>query len=181
MFRRFEDFFGIKPVHISALFHTPYRSFINKYGDTQFAQGLFNVFSQESVDKMSNLVFKAYPRYAGGVSIFGYDWLGRIFGIARKNGKELVLMFEIGTLKVLEIPCDFISFLNVEIPNYHQDCLASDYFKQWLQVSSPPQKGHCIGYKIPLFLGGEDALANLEDSDMEVYWYLMSEISRKIM
>jgi len=39
--------------------------------------------------------------------------------------------------------------------------------------------GRCIGYKIPLFLGGEDVIVNLEDSDMEVYWYIVSEIKKR--
>ena len=28
-------------------------------------------------------------------------------------------------------------------------------------------------YKVPLFMGGEDSVENLEDSDMEVYWGVM--------
>lgn len=31
----------------------------------------------------------------------------------------------------------------------------------------------CAGYKIPLFLNGDDIVDNLEVSDMEVYWEIM--------
>lgn len=31
----------------------------------------------------------------------------------------------------------------------------------------------CVGYKVPLFLNGEDDIENLEVSDMEVYWEIM--------
>lgn len=35
--------------------------------------------------------------------------------------------------------------------------------------------GRCAGYKIPLFLGGED-----KDSDMEVYWGVITQIKNRI-
>ena len=31
----------------------------------------------------------------------------------------------------------------------------------------------CAGYKVPLFLNGDDVVDNLEISDMEVYWEIM--------
>ena len=34
----------------------------------------------------------------------------------------------------------------------------------------------CAGYKVPLFLGGEDSIHNLELSDIEVYWSLMAQL-----
>lgn len=179
MFRKFEEFFGEKTIGSSVCLLSPYKAFIKKFGGKQFAQGLFNAFTQDDLKKMEKLLYKAYPGFTGNVKLFGYDWLGRIFGLAKKKGKEIVLLFEIGALDVLEIPCDFLSFLNGEIPDYHGECLASDFFNRWKSVGAPPKYGRCIGYKIPLFLGGEDALDNMEDSDLEVYWYLLSEIGSK--
>lgn len=34
----------------------------------------------------------------------------------------------------------------------------------------------CGGYRIPLFLGGEDSLENMEVSDMEVYWDMTDQL-----
>lgn len=34
----------------------------------------------------------------------------------------------------------------------------------------------CAGYKVPLFLNGQDTLDNLEVSDMEVYWEIMAPL-----
>ncbi|MBQ6554892.1 MAG: DUF1851 domain-containing protein, partial [Firmicutes bacterium] len=36
-------------------------------------------------------------------------------------------------------------------------------------------------YKVPLFLGGEDDIPNLELCDMEVYWGILSQLKSKIM
>lgn len=34
----------------------------------------------------------------------------------------------------------------------------------------------CAGYRIPLFLDGEDSLENMEVSDMEVYWDMTDQL-----
>lgn len=34
----------------------------------------------------------------------------------------------------------------------------------------------CVGYKVPLFLNGQDDIDNRELSDMEVYWGLMGQM-----
>ena len=34
----------------------------------------------------------------------------------------------------------------------------------------------CVGYRIPLFLGGDDSLENMEVSDMEVYWDMTDQL-----
>ena len=51
------------------------------------------------------------------------------------------------------------------------------FFEEWKNYSNVKLKyGRCAGYKIPLFLGGEDIVSNLEDNDMEVYWEIMTQI-----
>ncbi|WP_419465904.1 T6SS immunity protein Tdi1 domain-containing protein [Bacillus spongiae] len=41
------------------------------------------------------------------------------------------------------------------------------------------QPDECIGYKVLLFLGGEDTEFNLEKREMVVYWNLCSQIIRQ--
>lgn len=177
MFRKFEDFFGETTKKQWSIVQSPYRRFVARFGGKQFAHGLFNAFTETDIYKMEAMVYKAYPEFANKTLLFGYDWLGRIYGITKKNGKEMIMQFEIGSLDVIRIPCDFLTFLNEEIPQYHKECLASEYFEQWKTIGDPPRYGRCIGYKVPLFLGGKDALENLEDSDMEVYWHILSSAS----
>ncbi len=86
-------------------------------------------------------------------------------------------MFEIGTDDILEIPCELEDFLNKEIPLYSDACLAMPFFEKWIDLFGKQiEYGRCAGYKIPLFLGGKDSENNLEDSDMEVYWSVMTQI-----
>ena len=52
-----------------------------------------------------------------------------------------------------------------------------EYDKETLKrFGNKIEYGRCAGYVIPLFLGGNDDITNLEDSDMEVYWNIMMQI-----
>lgn len=159
-----------------------YEDYIFQLGGKQFGKGIFRSFSSDNLFEWENIVTDAYPEFKGGFKLFGYDWLGRCFGIdLREKNKGKVLMFEIGTDDVLEIPCSFEEFLNEEIPLYSEACLAEQFFCEWLSHSKIEIKyGRCAAYKIPLFLGGEDVVTNLEDSDMEVYWGVIAQIKKQI-
>ncbi|MBR4670414.1 MAG: DUF1851 domain-containing protein [Butyrivibrio sp.] len=158
-----------------------YNDFITKLGGKRFGEGLFNSFSMENVSKWTEIIDEAYPAFKGLYKAFGYDWLGRCFGIdLRKDTFGNVLMFEIGTNDVLEIPCSFENFLNEEIPLYSDACLAKSFYDEWKNFSGKEiSYGRCAGYKIPLFLGGEDNVNNLEDSDMEVYWSVLTQVKNR--
>ena len=159
-----------------------YKDFIIQLGGKIFGKGLFNSFSEDNVEKWTEIVNEAYPEFQNTFKIFGYDWLGRCFGIdLRKNTYGNVLMFEIGTNDVLEIPCAFEQFLNEEIPLYADACLAKSFFDEWMNnFGKEIVYGRCAGYKVPLFLGGEDNVNNLDDSDMEVYWSVITQIKSRL-
>lgn len=158
-----------------------YNDFIMQLGGKRFGKGLFNSFSAENVKKWSEIVAEAYPEFRYKFKIFGYDWLGRCFGIDFRKNDGGILLFEIGTNDVLEIPCSFERFLNEEIPLYSDACLAKSFFDEWMEYSKVEiEYGRCAGYKIPLFLGGEDVVTNLEDSDMEVYWGVITQIKKQL-
>ena len=155
-----------------------YLDFVTNFGGKSFGDGIFNVFSAEEIDKWNGIVSEAYPEAGDKFKVFGYDWLGRCFGIdLSEETYGNVLVFEIGTGYVLEIPCEMKEFLNQEIPLYSEACLSRSFFDEYMKYSKKRlERGRCAGYKIPLFLGGDDTVENLEDSDMEVYWVILSQI-----
>lgn len=138
-----------------------------------FLNGMYRLFKTGDIEKWTAITEQSFPLYNGRFSVFGYDWLGRIFGLSRETGT--VLLFEPGTGEVLDIPASFEDFHNVEIVDYSEDSLASNFFSEWFQKNNKYQlKYHeCAGYKVPLFLNGDDVFENLEVSDMEVYWEIM--------
>jgi hypothetical protein len=48
-----------------------------------------------------------------------------------------------------------------------------------LRVSSINYK-ECIGYKVPLFLGGKDTTDNFEIADLEVYWEITCQLYHQV-
>lgn len=180
MFSEFLSFFKEKDIVESS--NDLYNNFLINLGGRKFGKGLFNSFSIERVQKWTEIVTEAYPEFRNKFKLFGYDWLGRCFGIdLREKTYGEILMFEIGTNDVLEIPCTFEKFLNEEIPLYSDACLAESFFREWMdKFGAEIESGRCVGYKVPLFLGGEDIVDNLEDSDMEVYWDVLAQIKKQL-
>lgn len=159
-----------------------YEDFLNQLGGKSFGNGLFRSFSNENIEKWTTIVTEAYPEAQGQFKLFGFDWMGRCFGVsARKDESEKIFMFEIGTGEVFGIPCSLENFLNEEIPLYADDCLAASFFDEWMTINEEaiPYE-NCVGYIVPLFLGGDDEIDNLEETDMEVYWDITTQIANTV-
>ncbi len=118
-----------------------------------------------------------FSDFEGEIECFAYDWLGRQFAVYRDD-LELILMFEPGTAEILKIPFNIVDFHNKEIIEYQDACLASLFYDDYMAYSGIRQidDDKCVGYKVPLFLGGEDELSNLELIDIEVYWEINSQL-----
>ena len=154
------------------------------YAGKSFGDGLYRLHKTSDFDYWNQKIGRAFPEYEHRIHCFAYDWLGRHFALDQdrlKDGMYEVLMFEPGTGEVLEIPCDFLAFHNEEIVNYHNACLASQFFNEWKERKSVTlSHEECVGYKVPLFLGGEDALENMELSNMDVYWEVIINVLEKV-
>jgi hypothetical protein len=158
--------------------------FLGRYSGTSFNKGLYRVLSVSEIARWTATVAVAFPSFKGNIFCFSCDWLGRHFALdfeRKENGKCLVLMFEPGTGQALEIPATFRDFHEVELVQYQNDALAVDFHRSWLDAGGAvPEISECVGYKKPLFLGGEDILSNLELSDMDVYWSICGQLLEKV-
>lgn len=182
MYEKFEDYFKIEIKNNENSNFNEITYFKQNYQGMTFGNGLYRVFNKVAINKWKQIITEGYPDFENCFEPFAYDWLGRCFAVDIRNGKMgNVLMFEIGTADVLEIPCNFMSFHEEEIPLYHDSCLASSFFNEWrINNTDDLQNDKCVGYKIPLFLGGTDTVDNLEVSDMEVYWNVCSYYKNRI-
>lgn len=89
-------------------------------------------------------------------------------------------MFEPGTGEILEIPVPFTAIHDDELVDHRNAALASDFFAAYLVAGGqPPNSGQCVGYRIPLFLGGQDELPNLDLVDLDVHWHLTGQLILK--
>lgn len=157
---------------------------LNNFGGKSFNKGIYRIIAPSSVESWNRRVQSMFPDFAGKITCFGFDWLGRIFALDAfrlEDKRPGVVMFEPGTGESLEIPCNIESFHEDELLNYREEALAESFYRDWLAAGGlSPSLSQCIGYKRPLFLGGADAVNNLELSDLDVYWALMAQVMQKV-
>lgn len=160
------------PAILSKLFET--------YGGTSFNDGIYRVHTPSSSRTASKAAAEAYPALRMPLVCFGFDWLGRQFALDLNRGTPEdpeVLLLEPGTGEALEVPVAFSDFHDDALFRYRDSCLFPDWFAGWLASGgAAPAFTECVGYKRPLFLGGEDDMPNLELTDIDVYWSLMGQL-----
>lgn len=164
-----------------------YGRFAAEFAGASFGGGLYRVHDDRTGPRAWALVAEAFPEFAERSCPFGYDWLGRQFAVdsARINaGQPLVLLLEPGTGEVLEIPLAFSAFHEEELIEYADAALAAGFFRDWSasgQKAVPLRRDQCVGYRVPLFLGGRDEVENLELSDIEAYWSICGQLRRGVL
>ncbi len=158
---------------------------INELGGKSFNHGLYRVYRSDQINTATYLVEEAFPELKNRIVCFAFDWLGRHFAVdssRQKNGQHLILFIEPGTGEVLQIPSNIIDFHNIELVNYTNDALALSFYNEWKRRNNEVlQHDQCVGYKVPLFLGGDDTIDNLEVIDLEVYIEICGKIRNKII
>lgn len=157
---------------------------LNALGGKTFNHGIYRVLRADQITAATQAMEGVFPEYRGRIVPFAFDWLGRHFAIDRgrvEKGQPLILMLEIGAGEAMEIPASVLEFHNVELVDYTNDALAATFWQQW-RSDNPTDLAFtdCVGYKVPLFLGGPDVLANLEAIDLSVYVEISGQLRNKI-
>jgi hypothetical protein len=190
MFDRFVASFQVEPPGQKAgkpwaddrlLKITGYLELARRFAGCSFENGLYRIHDAVTGPQSASLIGDAFPRFSSRACPFGYDWLGRQFAAdsgRREGGEPLVLLLEPGTGEALEIPFTFAAF-HEELAALQESALASSFFASWAGANPrcvPLSATQCAGYKIPLFLGGQDTVENLEVIDIDVYWSLSGQL-----
>lgn len=169
------------PIVANHLEETPgYEPFMREFAGASFNDGIYRVHALRDRSRWTHRIEAAYPEYRGQFAVFGYDWLGRQFALdaqRRRDGEPLVVMYEPGTGQALEIPGTFQEFHEEVLITESDAALADLFFRDWLRTGNrSPGPTECVGYKVPLFLNGDDTTSNLELLDMDVYWDLTAQL-----
>jgi Domain of unknown function (DUF1851) len=163
---------------------TGYEDLAGRFAGCTFENGLYRLHDAESGPRAAALVAEAVPTIAARSCPFAYDWLGRQFAVDAQRveaGESLVLLIEPGTGTALEVPMTFESF-HENLDDYREPALAGSLFLEWAQTNPdrlPLKRTECVGYRVPLFLGGPDTVDNLDVSDLEVYWSLYGQLYQR--
>jgi hypothetical protein len=169
------------PIITTALEDTPgYEGFMREYAGATFNDGVYRVHTLEGRIQWTDRIIEVFPEYKDQISTFGFDWMGRQFALdagRRERDQPLVLLFDPGFGEVLQIPGTFLDFHDQVLITASDAAFLDHLFEGWLRAGNrPPGPTECVGYKVPLFLGGVDRPENFELSDMEVYWSFSGQI-----
>jgi hypothetical protein len=190
VFERFAAHFALLPAHQAAgvPWRDPrltsaagYSELAERVAGCTFENGLYRMHDAQTGPRSSALVAEAFPEFAARACPFAYDWLGSQFALDSghfEDGEALVLILEPGTGEALEVPLSFAAF-HEQLHDYREPALAAEFFSAWAQANPsrvPLQANECVGYRVPLFLGGKDTVDNLEAGDLEVYWSLCGQM-----
>ncbi len=159
---------------------------IRELGGKTFNNGVYRVLTGKKIPEMTKELCNVFPECKNNIMCFGYDWLGRSFAVrlkSKRGEKGLqVLLLEPGAGEIMEISASIVDFHNYELVNHANDALAIDFYKQWQSINNKPiDPSQCVGYKVPLFLGGSDTIDNLELIDMDVYIEICGQLRNKII
>jgi hypothetical protein len=154
--------------------------FFSDYGGASFKNGLYRVIRPSDLSQWQARLELAFPNFSGRVVCFAYDWAGDIFALNTErleDGQAGVTLFEPGMNEVLQIPSNLKTFHERVLIESGEAALSIDFYKKWkASGGSAPLYDQCIGYQKPLFLSGIDDVANLEVSDIDVYWRMMGQL-----
>jgi hypothetical protein len=153
-----------------------YPELADRVAGCTFESGLYRLHDSTTGPLALDWIAGEFPEFKARARPFGYDWLGRQFAIdigRMQAGQPLVLLLEPGTGEGLEIPVTFDVFHDEELAQHADAALASEFFEEWAKAHGselPLAADQCVGYRVPLFLGGRDSVENLEVIDLDVYW-----------
>jgi hypothetical protein len=155
-----------------------------KSGEGRMLGGAYRPHRTEDVDNFTSSAVEAFPEFADRIQCIGADWLGRQFALDQGrivDGEPQILMLEPGTGEALEIPVGYDDFHNHELIEEADAAVAYTFFKDWLAAGGKvPAYDQCVGYKVPLYLGGAENTSNLEISDFDVYWSISAQLLAKV-
>ncbi|WP_028973062.1 T6SS immunity protein Tdi1 domain-containing protein [Spirochaeta cellobiosiphila] len=145
----------------------------SRLGGKTFNNGLVRVCTKKGAYKLTRCFEKMYSNGKDNILVFAFDWLGRHFAIdytGKNSTEDQTFLLEPGSGEHLLIPAGVEGFFNYILINLAQDALAAESFNEWFNISKTVIGfDECVGYKVPLFLGGDDDFHNFEITNTEVY------------
>jgi hypothetical protein len=125
---------------------------------------------------------KLIDGFRGKYHCFAVDWLGREVAVEILEEPSLgkVVVVDPGGGEYLD-PSSRLSQWHGMVAG-EDDVLAYSFYQEWRQQNpsfTALRFDQAVGYKVPLFLGGDDTVANLEVIDRAVYFDICTQMSNE--
>ena len=153
---------------------------ISELGGKVFNNGLYRVFPAEQIEMRTRELLMQFPRAKEIAIVFGCDWEGRYFTTSLDDmidGHATTMLVSFDTNEVFCIDRTLIDFHNLELTGNPDASLDYPLYQEWRKTDSEPiDMNECIGFKVPLCLGGQDTVENLGRTDLSVCRDLTAQI-----
>jgi len=166
-------------IEIQHYFPSELIDIFEEYGGCSIENGLYRFHTFKSSEEWALIITEYFEKYKKLIYPFGFDWMGRQFCFCPYN--DLIYMFDPATGGDYELKQHPFLLHDDDFVNDTEDMLSANLFAKVLKynkMSSIPFN-ECLGYKLPLFLGGKDEIENYELQDMEVYWHIDSQLYKQ--
>jgi hypothetical protein len=156
------------------------------YAGRSFGHGIYRLHDAASGVAADRVVGAMLPRKANRIWSFAEDWLGRQFALDPAqpiDGEPGVVLIDLIERSIYCIDRTFVDFHSQELVENSRASLSSELFASWAERDAhrvPLKRTQVVGYRIPLTLGGQHELDNLEVADAEVELGLSMQISEQV-
>ncbi len=146
-----------------------------------YNDGVYVILNRSDTITLTTLIESVFPTISGKIAPFAVDWMGRIFvsdiSILNDAGAATVTCFDLAEPSSFATDADFEEFHNYTAV----DNMNALFNMEQLAKYSSSNKFlsddlNCIGYKVPLFLGGLDSPDNQEITNRSVYLHMLTEL-----
>lgn len=146
-----------------------------------YNHGIYQIVTSVESVELGVMIESVFPTVAGKIVPFAVDWMGRVFAIDSSlcdlHEAATVTCFDLAEPSSFTTNANFDDFHNSVAVDMTDELLNINQLHQWTASHSLPEDGvSCIGYKIPLFMGGLDEIDNMELSIRSVYLHLLTEL-----
>ncbi|MFS8099490.1 DUF1851 domain-containing protein [Lentzea alba] len=128
--------------------------------------------SPESAALALSCVREMFPA-VGPIEFVAQDWTGRQYAI---DGG--LVLFDPATAEANVYPYASVDEAVAEDPSFF---LMPEFHAEWQAMHPDPVPDNsCVGYQIPLFIGGPDAVENLVVISTRVYWSVTGQMWQQV-
>ena len=154
---------------------------ISECGGMSFCNSLYRIHTLKTSYYWESLITDYFVNYKNSIIPFGFDWMGRQFAVDINNSERL-LLFDPATAEDFQLNENIITFHNETLVDNRLITLAEDDFLDTIKFLKKDiiDFDECIGFKKPLFLGGDISKENYEVIDLEVYWTIEAQIYNQL-
>lgn len=149
-------------------------------GGVTLDDGFYRFHGEASARRSEQACAALIGGFEGRFRCFAVDWLGRELAVDTRPGRrQEVIIVDPGAAEYLTTSTVLDDWHDA-VADPEADPLAWTFYQEW-RAANPSFRDlafdQAIGYRVPLFLGGEDEVANLEVTDREVYFEVCTQLA----